>query len=288
MAAIISNFFEIFHASGITTSSVKITQFMLRHPKFTFIFHFKVIPAVLEKVSDPLTYAEIISRLSVGRTYKTTYFQRHNTSDDIILDTIKKSKKCNQAIFADIGASDGSGSIYLIDKLKTIGINLLLLDKYRHIRVVKKWCCHQYVNEDNFIIGVKIFCFFIYTFTFRFKTECIHHSSITLLNPLLVKRNIGIDYFDVFTSQSSVPFSFAKIANVFNYSYFSREQILDGLKNLHRSIENEGILFIVHNYCNHESLLVLRKSVCGYSVEYTYGDPELLDLVVDETIRWDR
>jgi hypothetical protein len=287
MATITSTFLKIFHASGITTSSLAVSQFMLRHSKLLFLLHFKVIPTVLAKVSDPQLYSNLISWVSIGKTYKTTNFRRHNNSDDTIIDIISKLSSLDQKSFADIGVSDGSGSVYLIDKLKSLNVRSFMFDKYLSLKVVNLWYGYQYINEDNFIVGMKIFCFYIYVFPLQILSHSVYDSSIILINPYVLERNISVEYFDIFFSISHVPFDFVKIANVLNFAYFSKQEILKGLKNLHQSISNNGYLFIIRNCDNDESLLVLRKSRQGFSVEFAYNNPELLDLAECNRITWD-
>jgi hypothetical protein len=285
MASTISILLEIFHASGPTTNSLKITNFILRHPKLLFMLHFKIVPAVLDDVSDQGLYADIISKISVGRTYKTTNFERHRKSDDIIIDIIKKSGwVLTGASFADIGVSDGSGSIYLIDQLAAINIQTSLFDKYLFLKLRKSWYGDQYINEDGFIVGVKLIGIYIYCFPLHIKSDMRYDSSIKLINPAINERNLTIKYFDIFSSQSNELFSFVKVANVLNLCYFGRQEILNGLTNLHRNIANNGYLFIIHNHGSHESCLVLRKSDDIFSVEYAYQNPELLDLAQDNCI----
>jgi len=288
MASIASIFLDIFHASGVTTSSLSITQYILRHAKLSFILHFKVVPDVLCKVSDPLVYANLISKISVGRTFKTTNFERHNFSDDLILDIIRKSDQFDQPSFADIGVSDGSGSVYLADKLKAMNIDVVLLDKYQYLRVIRNWCGKKYVNEDGYIVGLKLLFLYIYCFPLHIRADYLFDSQIRFINPVIYERSLSIEYFDIFSSQSAVPFSFIKAANLLNMCYFSKQELLAGFKNLHRSIADGGYLFIIQNQDNYESLLVLKKSSGGFSVESSHNDPELLDLASNRKISWDK
>ena len=260
---------------------------MVRHRRLSFILRFKVIPTVLRNVSDAGLYSDLVSKVTVGNTYKTTSFLRHKSSDDKIIEIISKSRTPEDALFADIGVSDGSGSMYLVDALGSMNIRSVLFDKYAGIRVIKKWYGKQYINLDGEIMSVKICCFYCYCAPFKIKVGGARGEMIRLVNPMISERDLDIEYFDIFSTESSLLFNFVKIANVLNLAYFHRQRILDGLRNLYKSIADGGRLFIIHNRDDSESLLVLRKVERGFAVEHAGHDPELLCLAEDQCIRLD-
>jgi len=69
--------------------------------------------ALVSDEPDPDLFRTIMSQLYVGGTVKITGAHRHPAADDLLLDNVDVTEKA----IADIGASDGSTSLDLIERL---------------------------------------------------------------------------------------------------------------------------------------------------------------------------
>lgn len=264
--------------SGITISDKKISLFFIKNRRLLQLFRFKINPKTLsDDTLNDKEFSMLVSEISTGPAFKTTGFERHNSSDNILIDYIEKFH--GKKRIADIGVSDGTSSLYVLQKIqvKKIDADLFLYDKYTHLNLIKKWLFSIYTNIDNEIVYVQFLCFLLYIYPFRIISKKTTREIISFDNPILKKFGLKIEYFDIFNTKLEMPVDFIKCANILNPVYFSPIEIRIALNNISSSLKESGYLFIIHNTKNFESLIVLKKENETFMVEKQDGDDGLLE-----------
>lgn len=265
--------------SGFTANSKKIAGFFLQRKPLMKLLRFKVDPGILlNNDFDPDNFSMMISEISVGPAFKTTGYERHNSSDDIIHRYARAYPKLKHVV--DIGVSDGTSALYLIRKLKNIpGVTINLYDKYTHLNSYRKWYGNIYSNQDNRIVYIKAFFLLLYVY----PVKCIINSSnarkIPFDNPKIKDLQLNVEYFDIFKTRLETQVDFIKCANVLNPVYFSPEEIRLALRNLYDNMVDGGYLFIIHNTKANESLLVLRKAGDELLLERNISNSDLPEYI---------
>lgn len=242
------------------------------------ILRFKIDPAILlDSSPDRRQFSMLVSEISTGPVFKTTGFERHNASDDVLVDYIKKFP--GKPVLADIGVSDGTSALYLLQKLQINQINaqVSLYDKYTRLNLLLKWPLRVYTNVDNEIVYIKFFCFLFFVYPFKIVFKETTGTIISFDNPILKKFRLKIDYFDIFNTKLRESAYFIKCANILNPVYFSRTDIKLALKNIHANLKEGGYVFIIHNTNDIESLLILKKDGNALVIDKQTGDDGLLE-----------
>lgn len=269
---------DILIKSGLTISNRKAALFFLKNRSLMKILRFKIDPAILlDSSPDRRQFSMLVSEISTGPVFKTTGFERHNASDDVLVDYIKKFP--GKPVLADIGVSDGTSALYLLQKLQINQINaqVSLYDKYTRLNLLLKWPLRVYTNVDNEIVYIKFFCFLFFVYPFKIVFKETTGTIISFDNPILKKFRLKIDYFDIFNTKLRESAYFIKCANILNPVYFSRTDIKLALKNIHANLKEGGYVFIIHNTNDIESLLILKKDGNALVIDKQTGDDGLLE-----------
>jgi hypothetical protein len=252
--------------SGI---AIKSLASFLKHPQLSSLLRLKVSPEILlQNNFSPENFSKAISFFSVGPTYKTTALSRQNFCNRIIIGEMARKKG---GVFADIGVSDGSSSVDLIEKSIQNHVEFKIFDKYNFLDIQKKRFASLFYNVDNQVVYVELFCFLFFIYPLSIKIHKQPDVRIFFDNPILKKYNKKLEYFDVFSSGYPPGFDLIKCANVLNPEYFSKDKIFDGLKNLHRNLKEKGVLIIAQNTNKKEALLMLQKNDAGFLLLENHG-----------------
>lgn len=255
--------------SGISTGSKSFTLFSIRHKVTAKIFRLKPSPiSIHENEFESKEFSEIISGISIGPAFKTTGVERHNGCDDLIYDYAEKMNR-EEILVGDIGVSDGSASLYLLEKFKGIkNAKLRLFDKYNFLQWQNSWFGDVFSNCDGKMVYVKILFLLIYVYPLNLPAGKKDGKKICFDNPHLKRVRLNIDYFDILTSHFSEKFDIIKCANVLNMVYFSQEDTLKALGNLFDGLRLNGFLFLIHNKIpsGEEFFLILKKQENGFEI----------------------
>lgn len=273
------DFFKILIGSGICIQSDKIISFFLKHSVLRKILRLKISPLALLNIKNPDFFSEVSSLISVGPAFKTTKRERHFISDNIILKAVKNGKKKS---VADIGTSDGSSFLNIWNKIKNSGIECKLYDKFNYLSYTPIKFGSVFFNSEGKIIYIRFlfFLFFIYPLDINVTDQNNKAKrEIIFVNPILRKNGLKIEYFDILETKLNSKFDIIKCANLLTARYFSINEIIRGLRNLHYHLSEDGLLLLIHNEKYYEKILVLEKKSEKLRVIENHGYDEYLNIL---------
>lgn len=274
-----SIFFKILTSSGICIQSDKVISFFLKRSVLRKILRLKISPLALLNIKNPDFFSEVSSLISVGPAFKTTKMERHFISDNIILKAVKNGKKTS---VADIGTSDGSSFLTIWNKIKNSSVEYKLYDKFNYLSCAPIKFGSVFFNSEGKIIYIRFlfFLFFIYPLNINVKDQNNKaEQKIIFTNPILRKNGLEIEYFDILETKLDSRFDIIKCANLLTVRYFSINEIIKGLRNLHYHLSEDGLLLLVHNEKSHEKVLVLEKNLGKLRVIENHGYDKYLNVL---------
>jgi hypothetical protein len=208
-------------------------------------------------------FARCVSAIRIGGTWKTTQSIRH-----LLSDTVLASLTRPETTILDVGASDGTTSLELIDRLGKNFRHYFVTDAYSYIYVLTTggitWVydaegvCLLRVTDQFVIYGDysgAIFPLRQIARTVMARAPSLHGNKPTrlyLFQPTLVERaitdpRITLSDWNILTPWPFEPVDLIKCANVLNLSYFSADQIKLAKNNLAQAITPPGRLMVVEN-----------------------------------------
>lgn len=255
--------------------------------------------ALLAADPDPELFRTIMSQVYIGGTIKITGANRHPEADDLLVQYVDVAGKS----IADIGASDGSTSLDLIDKLLGFA-SFTIADLHLSIKAVKvgrRWAFFDDAGTCVMISGRRTVAWpdqsawvgYVYSPTIRRGARSSESREVLLINPAVRRRmaddpRISTAVHDVFTEWPDPKPDVIKVANLLRRLYFSDEQLIGGLRALTASVPEAGHLLIVDNPRTADPTprggLYQRKNGRLVTVAQTRRAPELADLIVDISI----
>lgn len=236
-------------------------------------------------------FTAIISILKFDTTYKATVMERHVLSDVLLMEYV------DNAIILDIGASDGTTSFELIEKLK-FRFNKYIISDYNLNILFYSTGNVAYVYDENgkpLLLCTNRFMIYVQELTIsknwvvnlmnkiRQKRES-KLTKIQLINPKLNKYKtsdkVSIERYDVFGGKFRIKTNLIKVANLLNRSYFPDEVITLGLMNIYQTLLENGRLLIIDNR-DIEKCSLYKKTPEGFLLEKSInGGTEINDLVI--------
>ncbi|WP_217645414.1 hypothetical protein [Nocardioides terrae] len=235
-----------------------------------------------------------MSSVYVGGTIKITAAGRHPATDRLLVDNIDLS----QAHIVDIGASDGSTSLELIEKLPEFA-SYTIADLYLTLRAVdvgRRTVFFDRTGKAVLVAGPRFAGWpslstgvaLVYAHVVRGARVAIADASeIVLLNPE-VRRVMASDprvdarVHDVFQPWVGEKPDVIKVANLLRRLYFSDDELVRALAALRDSLPEGGHLMLVDNprMLNTPPRAGIWRRRGGRFVEIArLGDPEIADLV---------
>ncbi len=203
--------------------------------------------------------------IKFDNTYKYTIKNRQPLTDKFILDNIKNKKDLS---VLEVGASCGINSIDLVKKILPSLKTYFLTDLFFDIPYIIEDNITYFYNPRSCKCVMAISDFFVFYGTIKTKlplfnkmcNEVINSApdikkckdKLNFLHPLIKdlkmkdSRIIDMEY-DVFTEWKQNKIDIVKCANILNKSYFSRSEIDIAMKNLTKSLKENGILAITRN-----------------------------------------
>jgi hypothetical protein len=219
---------------------------------------FRIDPRVLlQDAPSAEDFRAAMSILHVGDTIKITGVDRHGAADALLLDNVELTG----ASIVDIGASDGSTSVELIDKLPDFG-SYVVADLYLHLDAVEVGRRVLFFDRDGtciLVAGRRLLAWPSLSRVVRLL--CLPWLSrakgrptrpVMLLGPAARDRmrkdpRVTTQVHDVFETWSGPSPDVIKVANLLRRLYFSDEDILRALRALHDSLREGGHLLILDN-----------------------------------------
>lgn len=251
--------------------------------------------ALMSDEPDPDLFRTIMSQVYVGGTIKITGAHRHPEADELLVDNVDVTGKA----IADIGASDGSTSLDLIERLPGFA-SFTIADLHLTItavRVGRRW---TFFDGDRVCVMVSgrravgwptqsAWVRAAYLPTIKAAARKSADSvDVLLINPSVRRRmaadpRITTTVHDVFTVWPDPKPDVIKVANLLRRLYFSDDMLLKGLHALTASLPEGGHLLIVDNPRTEDPTprggLYRRTAGRLVPVAATSRPPELADLI---------
>ena len=227
----------------------------------------------------------MVSLLKFGATFKTTNPGRHKYSNEYIFNRYRSSKP----VILDVGASDGSTALDLIQALQggfrlyfvtDLNISVRCGEDSRDVvyfvdcqgkcilRASRRWLVYN-AGERHLLFNV---------ISRKLLTQCARAGNwreVLLAQPELLgltqsDPRVTIMTYDMFSPWRGESPDLIKIANVLNPSYFSDARLTDAIRIQCANLASDGRLLIVDNLDNLETFSVFRKTPVGMRVEYVH------------------
>jgi hypothetical protein len=198
-----------------------------------------------------------MSILHVGDTIKITGSDRHAEADALLLDNVELSG----ATIVDIGASDGTTSVDLLDKLPDFG-SYVIADLYLSIEAVEVGRRVFFFDPSGsciLVAGRRFAAWPALSRTVRVLLDPLvrraasrPRSPVLLLGPAARTRmaadaRVAARVHDVFAPWPAPAPDVIKVANLLRRLYFSDEDITRALRALLASLDEGGHLLVLDN-----------------------------------------
>lgn len=242
--------------------ALKNISFLEKVAKVPVLKHFFIL-----KISE--SFPEISSEEVLEKFYKDVYVSNKTSKktqsgrfidlDTITLDLVKKQEN---PIIHDIAVSNGISSYELNNKLGQENINCTyyLSDKYSRISVKKGLVTRAY-SVENKLLFAYLGCFFaadkniffpftvmLYKVLKKLRFRGNNDYDLLLMHPLVLKKleNEELNFleYDIFQTLIQEKFTFVRVMNILNLGYFDKELIKKALRNISKSLKENGILLI--------------------------------------------
>ena len=253
---------------------------------------------IVDGTATPETFRSAMSAVNVGETIKITGSNRHPGADQLLIDHVDLSA----ADIVDIGASDGSTSVDLIERIGQFG-SYTIADLYLSLQaadVAGHVLLFDGSGECVLIIGRRVLGWpsisrpvaAAYAPLIR-RAQDAPRREVLLLNPAardIIENDPRVSYrvHDVFTVWEGEAPDVIKVANLLRRLYFSDERITEGLQALLRSLPEGGHLLMVDNPriagVDYRAGLYRRVHGRFEPVATTALEPEIADLIAAVTI----
>jgi hypothetical protein len=214
--------------------------------------------AIVEPGVSPERFRTAMAALHVGGTIKITGSGRHAYADALLIDNLD----LRNAAILDIGASDGTTSVDLIERLQEFG-SFVIADLYLEASW-KQVGSHRIVYDPQghaiLVVGTRLVAWpslsrlvrALYAPVLRRARDRPSHP-LELLNPrarILVAEDsrVSAAVHDVFTVWPGSPPDVIKVANLLRRLYFSDEKIAEALGAVARSLPEGGHLLVADNH----------------------------------------
>lgn len=205
-------------------------------------------------------FTEAISLINAGGTFKTTGENRTRLADAAIL---RLAQGLAAPRIFEVGASDGSASLFLSRELPTTA-TLILSDAHPEFFARRLGPIQLILTSDGTLLGVKLPLFYLHM-PLGAQWAPAGCQRLDTLNPVLAEASQPNDIipFNIFSDVLPAKAHIIKCANVLNRAYFSDAEIRAAVANLTQSLVCGGHLVISHNnarYADEEAFIILRRA----------------------------
>jgi hypothetical protein len=242
----------------------------------------------------PEEFSLYVSTVRVGRTWKSTHAGRHAQSDELILELANAHSK---PVIIDIGASDGTTSLELIERLGGAFRRYYVTDKiyyvdYRNVGEVTYFYDREtqrpFLRASNWIVAyddddalplLRGIARRLLAAAPAHDEDRLEQLSLGLpaLRDLAGRdARVSICEYDILQPWTGDRADIVKVANVLNPSYFSDADATSAARNLKAALEDGGHLIVIDNRHDAASYLQPRHRapapVERYSLFRKVGD----------------
>ncbi len=252
----------------------------------------------------PAAFRDAMKAIHVGGTYKITGKDRHGPADALLVDHVDLSG----ASIVDMGASDGSTSVDLVERVPDFA-SYVIADLYLSVQRVRSGSRTVFFAPDGtcvLVVGRRLLAWpglspvmalMCLPTVRRARRSGAALEEVLLLNPetrRLMARDPRVSYavHDVFEPWPGPSPDVIKVANLLRRLYFSDEDICRALRSLLASLDEGGHLLILDNPripgIDIRAGLFRRVQDHFELVATTTEEPEILDLVLSPGVRTTR
>ncbi|ACQ79291.1 conserved hypothetical protein [Beutenbergia cavernae DSM 12333] len=241
---------------------------------------------------DAASFRRAMDAIHVGGTYKITRDDRHAFADAMLLEHVDTTG----AHLVDVGASDGSTSVDLIERAGEFA-SFTITDRYLELRWARTRRHIVFTDDDGecvLVVGRRLLAWpgqsravrALYGPVIR-RARRAPRRTVTLLNPetlAVVAGDPRVTYrqHDVFAPLAP-PVDVVRVANLLRRLYFGDDDIRRALEALHASLVDGGHLLVIDHH--REPGIPPRAGLYGRAgetfavVAETPDVPEIGDLV---------
>lgn len=249
--------------------------------------------ALLNDDVDADTFRRLMAAIHVGDTIKITEANRHPSADKLLIESVDLTN----AHIVDVGCSDGSTAVDLIESLPTFG-RYTMTDLYLHLDAVdvgRFVCFLDHEASCILIAGRRTVAWptlsrpiaFLYRGVIRRAKNAQNRRPVLLLNPrarALIARDERVTYraHDVFKPWDGQPADIIKVANLLRRFYFDDAKLAEGVRTVLRSLPEGGHFLVVDNGRDGYPPRAGLYRRAGTSFRYLGNDgldPEIHDIV---------
>lgn len=271
---------NIMKIKDIIYKSWFLIPFYINNSVIKTLFRIKYSPFFLYKIRNSDLYSKVLSEINVWWFFKTVSYKRHNIWDKEIEKLIWKIDR--KIKFADIWCSDGSASISLYEKMKDKFEKYELFDYYNYLKYKSYWPIKLFFNKDNYLVYIK-FLFILLYVNKKINIKDNNIKYINFWNPELQKHWLEINEFNIINDNLKEEYDIVKCANLLHLNYFSKENILNIVKNkISQYIKNWWYLVLIHNnnkYNQNEAVIILKKNDnWEFEIYKNINNYEIIDL----------
>lgn len=255
---------------------------------------FRLNPRViLDEGVTSAAFREAMTSIYVGGTIKITGSDRHPETGRLLMDTVDLTN----ATIVDIGASDGSTSVDLIEQIGSFG-RYVIADLYISLRATEVGS-HTVMFDDTgtcvLVVGNRLMAWPELSAPVRLayapliakaRKQLGSAREVLLLNPSargLIREDERVEFrkHDVFGPWDGDKPDVIKVANLLRRLYFSDEDLLRALAALHANLPEGGHLFLVDNpriLNTPPRAGIFRRDGDRFTEVARLGEPEIADL----------
>lgn len=243
-------------------------------------------------------FSKYVSSICTYNTWRTTEPMRHPSSDNLIMKLMSEKK---DGVILDVGVSDGSTSLSLIEKLGDGFKRYYAAD--RRLRLysyeekgaayfydAKTKACFMiatdrfiiYSDRKNLLFPLKWLSNFLISRTPKYDEGSVKEISLcqSRLTELAKKDpRIVILEWNMFDPWLNEKVDLIKIANVLNRSYFTDDEISAAIENLKNASRPGGNLLIVENRAVEQWSLFTKEKSSFRLVSEENGGSDIGDIV---------
>lgn len=224
-----------------------------------------------QKSIEAAAYSEVVSRICIGITTKTTRTNRMHAMD-VALTKLLDQSSLRQLKLLDIGASDGTSTLAALIRLKEkcrIDAEAIAMDLYVELSEFKNGVFREYRLNDGYPVLFSIGPFAIQMSSValgrrpweraigfclsRLKSltkNMVHRQQWSLLNPSVAcEANVRLIQGNAFELRSDFVdgFDIVRASNVLNLDYFTADLIRRGISAAMTYVREGGFLVISRN-----------------------------------------
>ncbi len=213
---------------------------------------------VTDPNASPEQFRSAMRAFAVGDTIKITGSRRHPAADRLLLDHVD----VGIARILDVGASDGSTSVELIEQMPTF-VSYTIADLYMYVSLVTDGQRQFFYSPDDgecfLVVGPRMLAWPSQSQWIRlWYRPLLRRASkkppeeVLLVNPrasalAATDRRVDFAVHDVFTPWAGDRPDVIKVANLLRRDYFPEDRLRIGMSALLASLDEGGYLLLVNN-----------------------------------------